>query len=220
MWHRRLTYGGKHATVSGLILGAPKAFPSQRRVGGGRHVLCFLSRPCGRRTTVRTVPRATRDMSRFLEEPAIDPIRGYFSQLCVMLTGIATGAVEPLAEEAFRSRTYHMGRRDGFHVVVAHLASSESLREAADKCVAFGRGVGEGADAHPYGPEWAEGFAQATFEAAADLAMYAATATIPSVDKPRLRAARTAARHLSPLAALWSPRSVVGAEPPRSHHEW
>lgn len=159
-------------------------------------------------------------MSRILEEPPIDPIRGYFSQLCVMLTGIASGVVEPPAGEALQSPTYHMGRRDGFHVVVAHLASSRSLREAADKCVAFGMGVEERADSHPYGPDWSHGFAQATMEAAADIAMYAATSTIPAIDKSRLRAARTAARHLSPLSGLWSQRPAAGAQPPRSHHEW
>ncbi len=164
--------------------------------------------------------QAGRDMSRILEEPPIDPIRGYFSQLCVMLTGIASGVVEPPAGEALQSPTYNMGRRDGFHVVVAHLASSRTLREAADKCVAFGRGVEERADSHPYGPDWSHGFAQATMEAAADLAMYAATSTMPPIDKARLRAARTAARHLSPLTGLWSQRPAAGAQPPRSHHEW
>ena len=159
-------------------------------------------------------------MSRILEEPPIDPIRGYFSQLCVMLTGIASGVVEPPTEGVFRSPSYHMGRRDGFHVVVAHLASSRNLREAADKCVAFGLGVEERADSHPYGPDWSHGFAQATMEAAADIGMYAATSTIPPIDKSRLRAARTAARHLSPLSGLWTPRPAAGGEPPRNHHEW
>jgi hypothetical protein len=112
-----------------------------------------------------------------------------------------------------------MGRRDGLHVVVAHLASSRSLKEAADKCVAFGRGVEERADSHPYGPDWSHGFAQATMEAASDIAMYAATSFVPPVDKVRLRAARTAARHLSPLHGLWAPKGP-GNEPPRSHHEW
>ncbi len=164
--------------------------------------------------------RAGRTMSRILEEPPIDPIRGYFSQLCVMRTGIASGVVEPPASEALQSPTYHMGRRDGFHVVVAHLASSRNLREAADKCVAFGLGVEERADSHPYGPDWSHGFAQATMEAAADIAMYAATSTIPPIDKSRLRAARTAARHLSPLSGLWTQPPAAGAQPPRSHHEW
>jgi hypothetical protein len=159
-------------------------------------------------------------MSRILEEPPIDPIRGYFSQLCVMLTGIASGVVEPSTEAVFRSPSYHMGRRDGVHVVVAHLASSRNLREAADKCVAFGLGVEERADSHPYGPDWSHGFAQATMEAAADIGMYAATSTIPPIDKSRLRAARTAARHLSPLSGLWTPRPTTGGEPPRNHHEW
>jgi hypothetical protein len=158
-------------------------------------------------------------MSPILEEPLVDPIRSYFSQLCVMLTGIASGVVEAPAGDALQSPTYHMGRRDGLHVVVAHLASSRSLREAADKCIAFGRGVEERAEAHPYGPDWCQGFAQATMEAASDIAMYAATAYVPPVDKVRLRAARTAARHLSPLHGLWSPKGS-GHEPPRSHHEW
>ncbi len=159
-------------------------------------------------------------MSRILEEPPIDPIRGYFSQLCVMLTGIASGVVEPPAGEALQSASYHMGRRDGFHVVVAHLASSRTLREAADKCIAFGVGVEERADAHPYGPEWSHGFALATIDAAADIAMYAATATAPCVDKSRLRAARTAARHLSPFSGLWSQRSAAEAKAPRTNREW
>lgn len=159
-------------------------------------------------------------MSRILEEPPIDPIRGYFSQLCVMLTGIASGVVEPPAGEASQSPTYHMGRRDGFHVVVAHLASSRNLREAANRCVAFGMGVEERADSHPYGPDWSHGFALATMEAAADIAVYAATSTMPPIDKARLRAARTAARHLSPLAGLWTQRPTTAAPPPRSHHEW
>jgi hypothetical protein len=158
-------------------------------------------------------------MSPILEEPPVDPIRGYFSQLCVMLTGIASGVVEAPAGNALQSPTFHMGRRDGLHVVVAHLASSRTLKEAADKCVAFGRGVEERADSHPYGPDWSQGFAQATMEAAADIAMYAATSHVPAVDKARLRAARTAARHLSPLHGLWSPKAT-GTEQPRSHHEW
>lgn len=158
-------------------------------------------------------------MSPILEEPPVDPIRSHFSQLCVMLTGIATGVVEAPAGDALQSPTYHMGRRDGLHVVVAHLASSTSLKEAADKCVAFGRGVEERADSHPYGPDWSQGFAQATMEAAADIAMYAATSCLPPLDKVRLRAARTAARHLSPLHGLWSSKAP-GAEQPRSHHEW
>jgi hypothetical protein len=158
-------------------------------------------------------------MSPIVEEPPIDAIRAYFSQLCVMLTGIATGVVAPAADEAMLPATYHMGRRDGYHVVVAHLASSRSLREAADKCVAFGRGVEERATSHPYGPDWSRGFALATMDAASDIAMYAATTSVPTVDKARLRAARTAARHLSPLNGNWAAKTP-GSEPPRSHHEW
>ena len=158
-------------------------------------------------------------MSPILEEPPVDPIRSHFSQLCVMLTGIASGVVEAPVADALQSPTFHMGRRDGLHVVVAHLASSRSLKEAADKCVAFGRGVEERADSHPYGPDWSYGFARATMDAASDIAMYAATSHLPPVDKLRLRAARTAARHLSPLHGLWSPKGL-GIEPPRSHHEW
>lgn len=157
-------------------------------------------------------------MSRILEEPPVDPIRGYFSQMCVMLTGIASGVVDAAADEV-RSPSYQMGRRDGYHVVVAHLAASRSLKEAADKCVAFGRGVEERADAHPYGPEWSQGFARATQEAASDIAMYAATASVPAVDKARLRAARTAARHLSPLQGLYTPRPAASDAPP-TRREW
>jgi len=164
--------------------------------------------------------RAGKTMSRILEEPPIDQIRGYFSQLCVMLTGIASGVVEVPAGETLQSPSYHMGRRDGFHVVVAHLASSRTLREAADKCVAFGMGVDERADSHPYGPDWSHGFALATMDAAADIAMYAATSTVPAIDQSRLRAARTAARHLSPFSGLWSQRPAAGAQPPRSNREW
>jgi hypothetical protein len=158
-------------------------------------------------------------MSRILEEPPVDPARGYFSQLCVMLTGIASGVVEPPTGESLQSATYHMGRRDGYHVVVAHLASSRTLREAADKCLAFGRGVDERAEAHPYGPDWCHGFAQATMDAAHDIAMYAATSTLPPVDRTRLRAARMAARNLSPLASGY-PAPSVKDEPPRSPHVW
>ncbi len=158
-------------------------------------------------------------MSRILEEPPVDPVRSYFSQLCVLLTGVASGVVEPLPGEPVRSAAWQMGRRDGYHVVVAHLASSRSLREAADKCVAFGRGVDERADAHPYGPDWCHGFAQSTMDAAADIALYAATETLPVMDKDRLRAARTAARHLSPLSGMWPARPAT-PEAPRSRHEW
>ena len=158
-------------------------------------------------------------MSRILGEPPVDPARGYFSQLCVMMTGVAAGVVDATAAEASHSPSYHMGRRDGYHVVVAHLASSRTLREAADKCGAFGRGVAERADAHPYGPDWCRGFAAATSDAAHDIAMYAATGTLPTVDKARLRIARTAARHLSPLATGWAPKPLP-VEQPRSPHEW
>ena len=158
-------------------------------------------------------------MSKILEEPPVDPVRSYFSQLCVLLTGVASGVVEPSPGEPTRSSAYQMGRRDGYHVVVAHLASSRSLREAADKCLAFGRGVDERAEAHPYGPDWCHGFAQATLDAAGDIAMYAAAETLPSIDKARLRTARTAARHLSPLSSLW-PSRPASNDTPRSHHEW
>jgi len=158
-------------------------------------------------------------MSRILEEPPVDPVRNHFSQMCVLLTGIASGVVTPPAGESLHSASYHMGSRDGFHVVVAHLASSGSLREAADKCDAFGRGVKDRAADHPYGPEWSRGFAQATIGAAVDIALYAATATLPAVDKARLRSARVAARQLSPLSCLWAPRPGP-TEPPRSSREW
>ena len=158
-------------------------------------------------------------MSKILEEPPVDPVRSYFSQLCVLLTGIALGVIEPADGEPARSAAFQMGRRDGYHVVVAHLASSRTLREASDKCVAFGRGVDERADAHPYGPDWCHGFAQATLDAAGDIAIYAATESLPSIDKGRLRRARTAARHLSPLSGLW-PARPAASEPPRSRHEW
>ena len=158
-------------------------------------------------------------MSRIIEEPSVYPIRSYFSQLCVMLTGVATGVVHPSAVDGAYTPNYHMGRRDGCHVVVAHLASSRSLREAADKCVAFGRGVEERAESHPYGPDWSQGFAAATLEAAADIAMYAASGQVPPVDRARLRAARTAARHLSPLHGLFTPKPGETGEP-RSHREW
>lgn len=158
-------------------------------------------------------------MSRILEEPAADPIRGYFSQLCVVLTGVATGVVRPPAGEEGRAPNYLMGRRDGYHVVVAHLASSRSLREAADKCVAFGKGVEERSSTHPYGPEWSEGFAAATLDAASDIAMYAASGVVPLIDQGRLRAARTAARHLSPLPGLFAPKPRESEEP-RGQREW
>ena len=153
-------------------------------------------------------------MSRILEEPPIDAVRGYFSQLCVMLTGIASGIVEPSAGDALRSPTYLMGRRDGYHVVVAHLACSRTLKEAADKCLAFGKGVEERAEAHPYGPDWSHGFAEATLDAASDIAMYAATQTRLVYCRQRLRAARAAARHVSPLSGNWPARPVKPETPP------
>jgi len=153
-------------------------------------------------------------MSKILEEPPVAPVRGYFSQLCVMLTGVASGLVEPSAGDSLRSPTYLMGRRDGYHVVVSHLACSRSLKEAADKCTAFGRGVEERAQAHPYGPDWSFGFAHATTDAAAEIALYAATGTLPPVDKVKLRAARAAARHASPLTGSWPDRSATPAMPP------
>jgi hypothetical protein len=159
-------------------------------------------------------------MSRFLDEPSTDPIRGYFSQLCVIMSGIATGVVEAAAGETLCSPSYHMGRRDGFHVVVAHLASSSTLREAADKCLAFGMGVLDRAHAHPYGPDWSNGFGRATTEASADIAMYAASGTVPPIDATRLRAARTAARLLSPLAGVWANRPAPSTEPPPRSRDW
>lgn len=158
-------------------------------------------------------------MSRILQEPALDPVRSYFSQLCVLLTGVASGVVQPLASEMKQTPAYQMGRRDGFHVVVAHLASSRTLRDASDKCRAFGQGVEERATDHPYGPDWCRGFAEATLDAVGDIAMYAATETLPLIDRTRLNTARRAARHVSPLSGLWPVRPPT-AEPPRSHHEW
>lgn len=160
-----------------------------------------------------------RSMSRIVEEPPVEPVRSYFSKLCVILTGVASGMVEPTQDECTQSSTFQLGRRDGYHVVVAHLASSHTLREAADKCVAFGRGVEERAETHPYGAEWCHGFFEATNEAATDVAMYAAAGTLPTVDAARLRAARAAARNVSPLAGVW-PTRPANVAPPRSHREW
>jgi hypothetical protein len=151
-------------------------------------------------------------MSRILDEPPVEPARGYFSQLCVLYTGIASGVVEPAAAEGVQPANYYMGKRDGYHVVVAHLASSRTLLEASEKCSAFGRGVEERGDAHPYGPDWCLGFAHATLDAASDLLMYAAAGTLPVVNKEKLRTARTAARNLTPLNAWPIPRT--------SHREW
>lgn len=142
-------------------------------------------------------------MSRIIDEPLVEPARGYFSQLCVLYTGIASGMVSPLPSDIVHSPNFYMGMRDGFHVVVAHLASSRTLLEASDKCSAFGRGVEERGDAHPYGLDWCMGFARATRDAAADIAMYAASGALPTVDKARLRSARTAARHIAPLPNAW-----------------
>jgi hypothetical protein len=159
-------------------------------------------------------------MSKIMQEPPVDPARNYFSQQCVLLTGMASGVVDVPRADGPQTHAYVMGRRDAFHVVVAHLASSRSLRDAAEKCAAFGRGVGERSDAHPYGTEWCSGFSHAALEAAADIAMYAASGMLPTVDAARLRAARAAVRHVSPLGASeWAQRALL-LDPPRSHHEW
>lgn len=159
-------------------------------------------------------------MSKILQEPPVDPARNYFSQQCVLLTGMASGVVDLPPGDGPQSHGFIMGRRDAYHVVVAHLASSRSLRDAAEKCAAFGRGVGERADAHPYGAEWCAGFSHAALEAAADIAMYAASGSLPAVDAARLRAARTAVRHVSPLGGSdWVPPTVLH-DPPHSHREW
>lgn len=157
----------------------------------------------------------------------MEPARAHFSQLCVLMTGVAAGVVEAAPGDALQSPNYLMGRRDGYHVVVAHLASSATLRDAAEKCAAFGRGVEERADSHAYGPDWCHGFAQATLDAAADLAMFAATCTLPPIDKARLRAARAAARHLSPYPSVApsvrTPISSAAIEPPAApppRREW
>ena len=152
-------------------------------------------------------------MSKIIDEPAVEPARGYFSQLCVLFTGIASGIVEPDQDEVPQSLNYYMGKRDGFHVVVAHLASSRTLLEASEKCSAFGHGVEERGEAHPYGPDWCHGFAHGTLDAALDIAMYAASGVLPVVDKGRLKAARTAARSITPWpGATPAPKS--------SHREW
>lgn len=155
-------------------------------------------------------------MRRILDEPPIDPIRSYFSQLCVMLTGIASGGIDAIGSDAMLPPAFHMGRRDGYHVVVAHLAASASLREAAAKCEHFGMGVAERAEAHPYGPDWSRGFAHATLDAASELALYAATATVPPIDRRRLDAARAAVRHATPVHALRSayPSGIEAIQPP------
>ncbi|WP_434480577.1 hypothetical protein [Gemmatimonas sp.] len=157
-------------------------------------------------------------MSPILDEPPVDPIRSYFSQQCVMLTGIASGVVEAPAGDALHSPTYHMGRRDGLHVVVAHLASSRTLKEAADKCVAFGRGVEERADTHPYGPDWSQGFAQATMEAACRHRHVRSNIVRPAGRQGAL--ARCQDGGAAPVAAPWAlvaqgTRHRTAALPPR-----
>jgi len=146
--------------------------------------------------------RLSLPMRRLLDEPPIEPIRSYYSQLCVMLTGIASGGIEAIGSDTLLPAAFHMGRRDGYHVVVAHLAASATLREAADKCEQFGLGVAERAEVHPYGPDWSQGFAHATLDAASELALYAATATVPPIDRRRLEAARAAVRQATPVHAL------------------
>ncbi len=159
-------------------------------------------------------------MSTILPEPTPDPARNYFSQQCVLASGIASGAVTPTADERHNSAAYLMGRRDAFHVVVAHLASSRSLREAAEKSAAFGRGLRERSTVHPYGADWCDGFAGAAFEAALDITMYAATGTLPMVDRERLQEARVAVRKFTPLSnnAWVAPTGLD--EPPASRREW
>lgn len=159
-------------------------------------------------------------MSRIAQDPPVDPARGYFSQMCVLYTGMAAGMVDPLPGEHGASASFLMGRRDAFHVVVAHLASSRTLREAGEKCAAFGRGVGERALSHPYGVDWCAGFADAAIEASLDLAMYAASGVLPSVDAARLRAARAAVRHVTPLGGTLTTQRALLEDPPQSHHEW
>lgn len=152
-------------------------------------------------------------MSSIIAEPPVEPARGYFSQLCVLYTGIASGMVAPIPSDVVQTPNFHMGRRDGYHVVVAHLASSSTLLEAAEKCAAFGRGVEERGDAHPYGLEWCLGFAHAARDASSDLAMYAAAGILPQVDRQRLKLARTAARNVAPLPNAWH-------APKSSHRTW
>src|SRR5690606_20848568 len=139
-----------------------------------RHTACPLSSRQRFHLHPLVVP-----MSRIAQDPPVDPARGYFSQMCVLYTGMAAGMVDPFPGELGASPSYLMGRRDAFHVVVAHLASSRTLREAGDKCAAFGRGVGERGLSHPYGAEWCAGFADAANEASLDLAMYAASGVLP-----------------------------------------
>ena len=47
-------------------------------------------------------------MSRILEEPPVDPVRSYFSQQCVLLTGIAAGVVD---HSSFRASPLTAARR-------------------------------------------------------------------------------------------------------------
>jgi len=152
-----------------------------------------------------------RSSSRLLAEPVSEPIRSYFSQMSVLYTAIAAGGVSAPAGPG-RSPAWYMGMRDAFHVVVAHLAASATLREAADRCANFGQGVAERASVHPYGPEWCDGFAEAALGAAADIALYAAGEVVPPIDAEALRAARTTARYLSPLHALRAIRPEGSAD--------
>ncbi len=159
-------------------------------------------------------------MSKILPEPSADPARNYFSQQCVLLSGLASGAVKQPVTSELQSPSFLMGRRDAYHVVVAHLASSKSLRDAAEKCAAFGRGVGERAESHPYGAEWCSGFAQAALEASSDITMYAATGSLPVVNPGQLQAARVAVRKQTPLFRNDWIQSSALHEPPNSHREW
>jgi hypothetical protein len=159
-------------------------------------------------------------MSAIMQEPPADPARGHYSQLCVLYTGLSFGVVDPLPGEDVRSRMYYLGRRDAYHVVVAHLASSCTLRDAAEKCAAFGVGVAVRPAVHPYGAEWCAGFVETAREAAADLTMYAASGILPMVDLTRLKAARAAVRHMSPPEGALSTQPAILDEPPRSHREW
>lgn len=158
-------------------------------------------------------------MRRLLPDPPLEPLRTYCSQVCLLLTGVAAGVVPPAEIDVRHPVARHMGRRDAYHLLLACLAMPGTPRQAADWALAFGERVDQWSGPLPYGTEWAAGFAEAAREAAADIMMYVATGTLPRLDAARLRAARMAARHLTPLGKWWAARTL-DSEAPRPRREW
>jgi hypothetical protein len=119
-------WGAGHVSESGDAALRVKASAA----AGGTAFAQFGGRQGSRNAILQLAPVLGTTMSKILDEPPVDPVRGYFSQQCVLLTGIASGVVEPTAGDALRqtsaSRSGAVSKSALVYIRTARIGATDS----------------------------------------------------------------------------------------------